>query len=611
GLRAIAVLAVVIFHINPMLLPGGYIGVDIFFVISGYLIIGFIWRDLNNNSFSLLSFYASRFRRLLPALLAMISACGVAAYFLSLPEETSSFSKSLISTVFYVSNFFFYTEADYFNSSMDLSPLLHTWSLSVEEQFYLIFPVLLLIIYLKRPKYIFFLLSTLAILSLILSEALIHVDESLAFFSTPSRFFQFIAGGFIALLGGKYIARGIINELLSLAGLVLIAICLFAFDDKTLFPGINALMPTIATAMIIYAGGNPGILTKLLSNKIAQFFGKISYSLYLWHWPIIVFYKIGWSWGINKYEQIALLIASILAGYLSWKYIENTTRFIKIKDNEKTVILRSLTASFLVGCIALYGLDGVPNRYSEQQQAYSKFIDYETTNFRSGQCFLDDEFNSIDYYKKEECIAYASGKKNYLLIGDSHAAHFYSAFEASMQSNETITQVTSSGCRPTIAYKGKKHCVELNRWAYNELIESHYFDVIFLSGRWVEGDITDLVKTIEWLGDKTKNITVLGPIIEYDQALPRLLATDVTSNIGIKQARMYAKIKKANDLLMVEIAKTSANYISVLDYICADQDRCLVTTTEDIPMQFDYGHLTHEGAVELLGLIRDEEKVDI
>ncbi len=607
GLRAIAVLGVVIFHINPRILPGGYIGVDVFFVISGYLIIGIIWRDLLKGDFSLIHFYSKRVQRLFPALFILVLVSSIAAYFILLPDETTNFSKSLMATLFYVSNFYFYFEADYFNSAMEFAPLLHTWSLSVEEQFYLIFPIILMLVFSKNKTQIFKVLFVFTILSLLLSQIVIYWDESFAFYSSPTRFFQFTIGGLIAINLQKNTIPEALNDKLGSLGLIVIILCMFIYSNHTLFPGVNALIPTLGTALVLFTGQKSGYVTLLLSNKFFKLIGNSSYSLYLWHWPLIVFYKLEVSPSLNKVDQISLLFLSILFGYISWKYIEKTTRFKYTKYKYFSPIYLATGSILFVIILSLFTLNGMPNRYTEKQLRYAEYLNYHMSSYsRQGKCFLTSSFDDIKYFNKNECISHTKGKKNYLLIGDSHAAHFYSALYENKENNETISQVTASGCKPTLAYRGKDRCTNLVRWAYEELIIDKHFDTIILSARWQSFHNTSLIETVNMLLPYANHIVVFGNSMEYTQPLPRLLAK-LSDDEDIKRifeiAGKYKKLSQLDESMKIDLSMKGVNYISILDIMC-DKDKCKTTTLEDIPVSPDYGHFTHEGACYIIEQIR-------
>ena len=413
GLRALAVLAVVIFHISPSRLPGGYLGVDIFFVISGYLIIGFICRDVYAQKFNLSAFYVKRIKRLFPALFATVLATIVGAYFLLLPEETTVFAKSVISTLLYVSNMFFYTQSDYFAADLELAPLLHTWSLSVEEQFYILFPILLIVIIKFRAAQLQVILAIMAVLSFVLSEYLVRTDPSLAFFISPTRFWQFIVGGLLALNIHKMSLNTSSSNIIGFSGLAALISCLFLFSEETVFPGINAIIPTAATLLVIWAGSITSVFSTAMALPINRFFGNISYSLYLWHWPVIVFYSLAIN---NEYSiminNLIVLIISLTLGYLSWKFIE--LPFSQHKKDAKVAtrrtLLTTLAASGAVTALMIFSLNGLPHRFNEKQLYYSSFMNYEQKGFRNGTCFLTSASPDIDFYSKDECITFEVNK---------------------------------------------------------------------------------------------------------------------------------------------------------------------------------------------------------
>jgi len=291
GIRAIAIISVVLFHGWGSIFPGGYVGVDIFFVISGYLITSIIFREMKEGSFTYLRFYARRARRILPALLAVIVATTAAAFLLFLPDDLIEYGRIVIYTLLFGSNFRLAAEPGYFHHSMQENPLLHMWSLSVEEQFYLLWPTLLALMLSllpeRRHKQT---VLGLSILSLLAAEALVHIWPRSAFFHLPTRGWELLAG---ALLAMNFIPRTVSKasaESLSAIGLVLMIAPIFLYDKETPFPGLAALAPVLGCALAIYSTENERTrVATLLSWKPIVFVGLISYSLYLWHWPIFAF----------------------------------------------------------------------------------------------------------------------------------------------------------------------------------------------------------------------------------------------------------------------------------------------------------------------------------
>lgn len=607
GLRAIAVLSVVIFHINSSLLPGGYIGVDIFFVISGYLILGFIWRDLKNKNFSLLNFYTKRVYRLFPALFVTVFFSSIVAYFILLPNESEIYLKSMVSTLFYFSNFYFYTEANYFNDAMEYYPLLHTWSLSVEEQFYMVFPLILMFIYRKKMKYVFSILLLLGILSLILSQWYVNEDVSFAFFSSPTRFFQFIAGGLIAiyLQGHKVAKRG--SDIAVIVGLGIIFYTLYFYSEKTLFPGLNALLPTFGAGLVMYFGSNAEYMKLFLENRVISLIGNASYSIYLWHWPLLVFYKLKYSPNLSSKEQFGLLFVSIFLGILSWYFIENRFRKGKLSSLTLKPILKVFGLSSLFVFLNIIVFTYFPSKTLRYQQKAAQYLKFNTDEFRAGKCFLTSKYNDVKFYDRDLCVTYKEGKKNYLLFGDSHAAHYYSALAQMIKDNETLTQVTASGCMPLVSSKGARRCTGLNTWAYGSFLKGKHFNRIVLSANWRIVRKDNFQNSLKILLKHTDKLIVLGPSLEYTQSLPRLL-------INIKEnedsSQIYKTASAYKNLLLFDKAIQNyanidgVNYISILNIECT-KDGCQSITKDGTPMNFDNGHLTHEGAQYILNQIKD------
>lgn len=604
GLRAIAILAVVIFHIDPAKLPGGFIGVDLFFVISGYLITGHILRDLERSTFSLRNFYLKRIRRLYPALMAMIAFTAAGVYFLYLPEDARSFGASLIATSVYASNIFFYTQSDYFDDKIHSNPLLHTWSLSVEEQFYILFPVLLFFLYKKAPAKLFVILAAMGALAFVVSEIVLRIDASAAFYLSPTRFGQFIAGALVALAAPCAMPKWT-REGISWAGLALMGASILFFSESTPFPGFMSMVPTLGAALVIYAGSKPDLFTgKLLSLWPAQFLGKISYSLYLFHWPLVLFYKYYFASEFHGVDKIIIFALCIAAGYLSWRFIETPGLRLDFKTPAfyKGVIAVSIM-SIVLGA-SFVATNGYANRFTTQQQAISKYLDYEYKNLDEN-CSLSSKSLSPDDYDEEKCLSTVPGKINILLIGDSHAAHLYSGLQAEFPEAH-IAQATSSGCRPLLSTGGEERCLTFRKRLFKDYLPSHHYDMIIMSGRWRAYEVKHVKETIAALKKFTPNILVSGPIIEYSGSLPRLMGiSQLRGDDGdiIDKARKFDKIVKTDAKMEKIVRQSGAAYFSPLQTLC-DGNECRVTADKDTPMQFDYGHLTHEGARVLAAKMR-------
>ena len=290
GLRAVAVLAVVFFHSKLPGFSGGFVGVDVFFVISGFLITGLMAHDRGADRFSLVTFYFRRVRRIVPALLCVYVACTLLAAVLMLPGDMAEFGRSLLSSATFISNHFFYRLAGYFGGESDLKPLLHTWSLSIEEQFYLVWPLLFLVIGRWQYRWLPYFVWAAGAISLAASVVMVGYQKEAAFFLAPFRAWELLLGASLALLSRRPAIPAWLAELCASAGLSMIVASVLFLDEGHAFPGLLALPPCLGTALLIFAGmeRRPAV-TRLLSTGPAVAVGLISYSLYLWHWPILSF----------------------------------------------------------------------------------------------------------------------------------------------------------------------------------------------------------------------------------------------------------------------------------------------------------------------------------
>ncbi len=364
GLRALAIIPVLVFHAGFNFISGGFVGVDVFFVISGFLITGIIVNQLENKKFSLTQFYEKRARRILPALFFVTAITTVFAWVILSPEDLLSYSKSLVSVALYVSNIFFAFDGGYFETAAELKPLLHTWSLSVEEQYYLFFPLLLILLWNLSRRHILSLIVCIAVCSIVIAEWGIRHFPVLAYFSLPSRAWELAIGAFCAIISSqdKWTVRNKnVRQLLGIIGLALISISVFFFDSHTPFPGFYALFPTLGSALILIYAKNDTFVGKLLSHKFFVGIGLISYSLYLWHQPIFAFYR-------NYVEQpsavamLFLVFLSLALSYCSWKYIESPFRDVHRFSQKKIFTLGGISSLFfiLLGIYSIYCLKSMP-----------------------------------------------------------------------------------------------------------------------------------------------------------------------------------------------------------------------------------------------------------
>ena len=328
GLRAVAVLSVIVYHAGLKWLSGGYFGVDVFFVISGFLITSILYGELRDGNFSILRFYDRRVRRILPALCLVLLVSSFVAVFLLSPMELRSFGQSTTATALFLSNFFFWQEAGYFAPHADELPLLHTWSLAVEEQFYIAFPIVLWVLSCGSKFALNLGITILLLGSFALAASFISTSPDAVFYLAPFRIWELLLGAMIALPIVPRVPFGWAG-ILSALGLLFIVVAILCFDSTTAFVGPAALVPCAGAALIIHAGRGqeiPGFVGRLLGSHPFRFVGRISYSLYLWHWPIFVFLALYLLHPLSHPEAIAACLLTFVAAALSWRFVEQPFR---------------------------------------------------------------------------------------------------------------------------------------------------------------------------------------------------------------------------------------------------------------------------------------------
>lgn len=417
GLRAMAIVPVVVFHANPNWLGGGFIGVDIFFVISGYLITTIICQDLSSGSFNLLAFYERRARRILPALYFMTLACIPFGWFWMAPSQFQELSKAAAHSAFFSSNIFFWQNSGYFTAITQESPLIHTWSLSVEEQFYVFFPLLLIIIWRFKKTHMLPILSGLALISLLCSEWAWRDNHPMAnFYLLPTRAWELLAGALTAVYLNKYSSKP--NSMMAFFGVTAILFSFVIFDKSTPFPSVYALLPVLGTVTFLLYGGKETIVGRALGTPPVVAIGLISYSTYLWHQPLFTFLNIKLNSEPSSLSLIVCACLSFVLGSFSFKFVEQPFRKrSQDKISQKTVFVSSgLLAVFFVIFYA----------FVKQNDGFSK--EHATQN--KHEFLLPDLRIDTPIY----------------VIGDSHAAYFALALPDVTQ--EKVTVISGSGCIP-------------------------------------------------------------------------------------------------------------------------------------------------------------------
>lgn len=449
GLRALAVTPVVLFHAGLPGFDGGYLGVDVFFVISGYLITTIILDDIALKRFSILTFYERRFRRILPAYVVVVLACMVPAWAWMMPDELRNFGQSVFASAVFSSNILFWTESGYFAVGSELKPLLHTWSLSVEEQFYVFFPLILVGLTRRRWRWTVLAIALITAFSLGLSELGWRRWPSANFFMLPFRAWELGIGALASIFIRLYAPRQ--NALVSGAGFLMLAASLAMFDDTTPMPSVYGLIPALGTALIILVASPSNWVGRVLSLKPVVFIGLISYSTYLWHQPLLAFARIRAIPSASELVLVLAVIASFVLGYLSWRYVEQPFRKGgALFSTKRGRILGGGVAA--LGGLAVIGLignftAGFPGRLPERAVTLSAFAHDRSP--------LENEDNCAFYSARQlteqpiaECDMFMrDGRADVIFIGDSHSgAISYDTQIALEQIGISSYGITYSGC---------------------------------------------------------------------------------------------------------------------------------------------------------------------
>ena len=447
GLRAIAILAVVIFHFFPTFLNGGYVGVDVFFVISGFLISSIVFNSLSIKKFNLINFYSNRINRIFPALFTVIAMSSIIGWYVLFADEYRNLGRHIVGGSGFISNLLYMREFEYFNKVAETKPLLHLWSLGVEGQFYLIWPIFLIVAWKKKINFLF-LIVALAIVSFLISINLFKNDAKLIFYSPQTRFWELLIGALIAYCKNQHeknvfeLSRRV-KSILSTLGccLVMFGIAIAKKDNR--FSGLEVLFPVIGTALIIYSGLNAMPNKTILSKPIFVWFGLISYPLYLWHWTLLSFARIINGETLSVNISLIIIIASIILSWLTYKYIEEPIR----AGGRYISSLVLVVAMILLTTFGFYifSTDGVIHRNINKNLTKSVF----DTPF--GLSRVDDEsckvkLNLRSRLSESDICKTNSRNPKILFIGDSHAIAFYSGIFLGSFTAVPSMLLASHGC---------------------------------------------------------------------------------------------------------------------------------------------------------------------
>jgi peptidoglycan/LPS O-acetylase OafA/YrhL len=604
-LRAVAVIAVIGFHFQIPGFRGGFVGVDVFFVISGYLLGGIVFNELAAGTFSLVAFWRRRARRILPALYVVVAATLAPALIILLEPQRAAFLRSIAAVALFGSNLFFWSHSGYFDRTAVDTPLLHTWSLAVEEQFYLVFPVVAVLLHRLAPatgrRHVMAAgFAVLAALSLFASARLVAAGEaSTAFYLPHTRAWEFLLGVLFAIVPLPRPAGPWLPPAAKILGVALIIAAVNSFTTGMPFPGVNALLPCLGAALFLGSGALAAPGSRLLAA--VQFVGRISYSLYLWHWPL---YTLARQYSLvelpSPLEKAVLLAALVVLSWLSYRWIEQPLRRWNGGPG-RVFATAGLGAAALCGASAL-GLIGNGALCADDAKFASlrAFESYDRRSNAIGSCFSADW--SADNHP--ECFA---GRKQaaILLWGDSMVAHYRPGFEAALRGRDVdLQQASGPHCYPTLTEARQAAWCNLLGRRVEAFVDAAHPSVVVVSAFWnehirtfgFEAVIADLRVAATRFAAKGTRLVVLGPGMQFRDDLPKILIRAASRNVALDPADIEVTEQFALDARMrAALEGAGALYLSPLAAACPDH-ACRLMATPDVPMTWDFGHLTVEGS---------------
>ncbi|MDH3428430.1 MAG: acyltransferase [Gammaproteobacteria bacterium] len=643
GLRAVAVLSILFYHMGVARFSGGYVGVDIFFVISGYLITSIIVRELAAGEFSIARFYERRVRRILPALTVVVVATLLLGLVLLSPAQLEELGRSAAATSVFSSNIFFFLGSGYFEGSSELKPLLHTWSLAVEEQYYIFFPFLLMFIAKRHSARFGVWLISLGVVSLLACIIWTRSNAPAAFYLIPFRAWELLIGSVLALrLVPKPAGPGMRNAL-ALLGASLMLTSVFVYTPETRFPGAAAALPTLGTAFIIHAGsGGKTFVNRALGIRPMVFVGLISYSLYLWHWPIVVFAK---QYLINEWTDLesgVILLVILLLSTLSWRFVETPFRNRRLfGPRERLFTVFAAVSVVLIGTsLSVVLMKGFPGR--DAATPLSEIIAADPGWQHWKNC---EEAGEKDIPVPELCaIGAEQVPPSFMFWGDSHALAMASAINLSAQRNGVAGLLAvRTACPPLLSVdrRGETSCHEFNQSILAYLAARPDIETVILAARWAfstsgtryknePGDSVTLAdlgvdasastgnaavferglrRTVTALSERGKNVVLVTQVPEVGHDVPsasyaaRLTGRDVNAMIAPTTGEYRERNAEATRVFDALRTQSTVTVIDPSQLLC-DEQHCRIVV-DATPLYRDDHHLSLRGCV-LISHLFDE-----
>ena len=639
GLRAIAVLSVLLFHGFPSLLPGGFVGVDIFFVISGFLITGIILKGQEEGNFSFKGFYARRIGRIFPSLFVVLSTCLSIGWFVLFPDEYRQLAKHTIAGAAFISNLLLWHQAGYFDAAARSKPLLHLWSLGIEEQFYIVFPLFLLLVW-KRTKKVLAIIMLVALVSFSLNIWLIGRVPSLTFYFPITRIWELLIGSSLAWLTPQRLSSrsSLLCEMLAVLGILLIAIALIFAKEDGSFPGWFALLPTIGTAFVIGAGPSARVNRTFLAFPLCAFIGLISYPLYLWHWPLLVYLKLivdsdyVVSARVLAFLKLGVLVISVGLAWLTWRFWE-----LPLRKSTRAARSGAVPAlGFAMCLLTVIGAVSLTNIVTPRlNDSFVKGI---------VQAVDDWDYPSTDNFMKSAFVLHevrSQSRQETLFVGDSHMEQYWPRAKSAIQQNPLLSSAifaTSSGCPPFPDLNRAKTgfaCPQFYRyWSavanggnIRTVVIGAAWEFYFL-GEYPGGTVPPAVLTVDDKPASAEDLnrawegleTTVGKLVHSGKRVVILSSSPATYKfnphfmlhrfgglenskvLSIDENQFSRYIAPIEDKLAQIAARTGAVVVRPTDYLC-ETGVCPATESDGSPIYRDDQHLRPVAVVKRAAFI--------
>ncbi len=604
GMRAVAVLAVLLFHAG-LGLPGGFVGVDVFFVISGFLITSIVMREVEACTFSYLGFWERRARRLVPAMFVVVVATVLLGYLILLPHDFKELGQSVCAQAVAAANFYFYRESGYFAGPSEIKPLLHTWSLAVEEQFYFLMPGLLILAHRVLPRRVPTVLVVTLIASLVWCVYSTPVFQDAAFYLLPARAWEMLLGGVVALAGDLKWLKRPAAELVSLAGLITVVASILFYEQGTPFPGSWAILPCLGTAAMIAGNSvHATVTSRLLSWRPVVFIGLISYSLYLWHWPLFAFANYMTPGELPEWLALSLITASLAMGVLSWRYVETPFRNKSLLPTRMRVLGAAAAGlALLAGVGALLHVNnGVRSRFGDDVLQLA-----DARQDRNPQRRLHHDLRGSALVESPRLLTGTVGSDPQLIVvGDSHGdAIVPGIVDLCKKQNVPMVAFTRSDTLPLCFTGTPRDNAEKTFYdSAAAYIRDSTATHVLLIARWSEyGERLhrqDLAETVNRLRELRKTVWLVRQVPEPAADVPRHLALNALWGMdNIRIQRSVSEYRTSQVSVKRLLNSVSGDGVRVVDasrnFFCSSD--LAVLQIDGHPLYFDDNHLSTRGAM--------------